>query len=132
MPRSKSPSKPKPTQIELKKKAKWGGYIDVQMGRDEREGFTAWLAEGKHDPLEYLTAFVDGDFTYSLLYDEANQAYIARLFWVDPEGKKSYMLTAFHSGTAEATLLLAYKHFVILDEDWLREKDDTYNGMEFG
>lgn len=132
MPRGKRKASPVLSQQELKKKAKWGGYIDCPLGAEERKGFIEWFEGEKPDIWALLHEVTDAGFTFSLLRDEANEAYVARLFYVLPESKKSHMLTAFHGSPEESTALVLYKHFMILFGEWESESDETNPRMEWG
>jgi len=89
-----------------------------------RENFVRWATEYEPQLMSLLDLLVREGYVFSVRVDEENSAYVARLQITLGVKPKTYILTAFHASVPEATMLVLFKHVVLLDSDWSHALDD--------
>jgi hypothetical protein len=96
----------------------WKGFIDRPLSRDEREQCIHWDA-GELSLEELLASLCESGYKISLTYNEKTQSFIFSLTGQDGSGKNAgYTLTSHARTVGQAAHVGAFKHYVLLEEDW--------------
>lgn len=110
----------------------WGGFINCDMGKAEREGFKGFLKTNKIDLCDHIQELADAEINLSIAWSEKDDAYLAKATAVNEEDNKRYMLSAFHGDVETAFLLLFYKHHHLLNGLWWPDADVTSDEENWG
>jgi len=132
MPRKTKNSSKTLSAKERRKKAAWGGYIRCELTPQERDEFPHWVDSNHEKLFALLDTLLRQEITVSMLLDEDNAAYVARLTCVLGDEPATWILTGFHGTVAEALWLVLFKHFVILDSDWTEFTGGGGGGFNWG
>lgn len=115
-------SLPDPVQSKEKKNGRGGfslkGYVRCELSASDKDAFREW--EEQHTNVEcYEQLIKAADSGYLLKVGESGQGYQATLCASSTgHGWDGYVLTAHANHAARATMLLVYKHEVMLRSDW--------------
>lgn len=105
----------------------WGGYVDCPMGKSERNSFLIYAKDSVVSIFDSMGNMADSEINLSMSWSDKDQSYLAKATAKNPADGKGYMLSAFHSDVETAWLILIFKHFILLGEEWFHTpgEDDT-------
>jgi len=105
----------------VQKNDEWGGFAQVNLDENRREEFELWASEMGDGIYRELDDSLGSGLKLTLVYDGANQCYIASLTGrPDALGIRAFTccLSARAGTFSEAIALLMYKHVSLLHYDW--------------
>ena len=126
MPRSKNPKKSVEKDDQnanrpyyLPFDAKWGGYIDLRLGDDQKAVFQDWFLAPNCNWWDLLCDALAKGLALSLKWDSENDCYTASLTGAGiSNSNERYALTSRSSQANEALALCVYKHDVLMGGTW--------------
>jgi hypothetical protein len=94
------------------------GYVRCELSASDKEAYREW--ESQHTNVEcYEQLIKAADSGYLVKVGEAGQGYMASLCASSTgKGWDGYVLTAHAGHSARASMLLVYKHEILLRGDW--------------
>lgn len=109
MPRAKK-AKAVPEEIQ------WGGFLDLRLTSDEKAAFEDWAASFDWSIIDDMLA---DELKLSISFDVGSSTYLASLTSIKHAGANlRCVLTARASTWERSVMLVAYKHFVLLEANW--------------
>lgn len=129
-----SQSVPRPVnQIMKEPELEWGGFIDLRLNSDEKAAVEQWGAAFDGEIWAWVLDAVGKGLKFGLSFDRPNNTFVASF---NGQGaltiQKRFSLTSRAGSADEAIKLLAYKHFVLLREDWGNFKPSGSNIPNWG
>lgn len=120
MTRAKKESRKAQTTAEIRREATWGGFVDLELTAEERRGFEEWYESNANVEafVRYFENLMKHDLKLSFVYQERDTSILVSAMYTDAKERKNYVLSARHEDVISALMLLAYKHFIVLDSDW--------------
>jgi len=111
----------------------WGGYIDVRIDDTLKEDFNVWWEANSSDVWSWLIDCTIKGLKFGLSWDAENDCFVASLNGQGFVGDaRRFSLTARADRPDKAYALLAFKHYVLLDQDWGNFKPSGKKKMDFG
>jgi len=113
--------------------ADWGGWIDIKITEDEKASFHAWYEQSSTSIMDWVYAAVGEGLKFGLSRDEAHECFVASLNGKgDSTSDLRFSLTARATDAHEATGLVLFKHYTLLDGDWKTYKPSNQYQSNWG
>jgi len=122
MPRPKkdpNATKPTTTKAAPKPELDWGGFLNLRLDDEHKAAFDTWH-EAARETIGVLLddAMIDG-LKVSIAYSPENEAYVVTFTGqLIPSHQTRYAASAWAATWQEATALMCWKHFVLVEGNW--------------
>lgn len=103
--------------------AEWKGFIDCRLTEEQVEGLMMWELSYE-DVWVALTGELSGNYRFTLSFNSQNDHFVAALTGGEGSPNQGYTLSSFAPDVDTAVRALCYKHFVVLEQDWQRAKNN--------
>lgn len=113
-----------PKNTENSKRAKWKGFININLTPDDKPELAKFRKANK-DALDVpLGDLLRDDVSISLKWDSKSECFMAAMRCDNPSSPNGgYCITSRSRDFVEAYWMSLYKHFVICEGDWSQHSD---------